>query len=176
MTKNTCEATITKRLAWLVEPLVVSSHVFSFTFYFVLDIKTKSQIPFIYVSHFFVFTVLLFSFFVFFSFDSLKLWRTLNIHVNIPCKFLSPPVLMDSTRFSLYAITEVSRKPKHTHFNSWFQNTFRAQFSADQILAPLPGMRTVWFHIFVNFSFLFFWCTGQILSIAEVHTCFCVVG
>jgi len=29
---------------------------------------------------------------------------------------------MDSTRFSLYAITEVSRKPKHTHFKSWFQN------------------------------------------------------
>jgi len=35
------------------------------------------------------------------------------------CK-LSPPVLVHSTRFSLYAKTEVSRKPKHTHFNSWF--------------------------------------------------------
>jgi len=34
--------------------------------------------------------------------------------------------------FSLYAITEVSRKPKHTHFNYWFQNdTFCAQFSPD---------------------------------------------
>ena len=65
---------------------------------------------------------LLFSFFLFFSFHSLKHWRTFNIHVNIPCKFLSPPVFVDSTRFSLYAITEVSRKPKHTHFNSWFQN------------------------------------------------------
>ena len=68
------------------------------------------------------FTVLLFSFFVFFSFHSFKHWRTFNIHVNIPCKLPSPSVLMDSTRFSLYAITEVSRRPKHTHFNSWFQN------------------------------------------------------
>jgi len=42
--------------------------------------------------------------------------------VNIPCKLLSPPVLVGSTRFSLYAITKVSRKPKHSHFNSWFQN------------------------------------------------------
>jgi len=73
MAKDTYEATITKRLAWLVEPLVVSSHEFSFSFYFVLDIKTKSQIPFFYLSHFFVFTILLFSLFVFFSFDSLKL-------------------------------------------------------------------------------------------------------
>ena len=30
MAKDTCEATITKRLAWLVESLVVSSHEFSF--------------------------------------------------------------------------------------------------------------------------------------------------
>ena len=65
---------------------------------------------------------LLFSFFVFFSFDSLKLWRTVNTHVNIPCKLLSPPILMDLTRFSLYAITKVSRKSKHTHFKSSFQN------------------------------------------------------
>jgi len=41
MAKDTCEATITKRLAWLVEPLVVSSHGFSLSFYFVLDIQTK---------------------------------------------------------------------------------------------------------------------------------------
>jgi len=42
--------------------------------------------------------------------------------MNIPCKLLSPPVLVDSTRFSLYAVTEVSRKPKHTHFKYRFQN------------------------------------------------------
>ena len=91
-------------------------------FYFVLDIQTKSQMSFFYVSHFFVFTVLLFSFFIFFSFHSFKHWRTYNIHVNIPCKLLSPPVLVDSTHFSHYAITEVPRKPKHTHFKSSFQN------------------------------------------------------
>ena len=65
---------------------------------------------------------LLFSFFSFFSFHSLKLWRIFNKHVNQPVKLLSPPILVDSTRFSLYAITEVSRKPKHTHFKSSLQN------------------------------------------------------
>jgi len=73
MAMDTCEATITKRLAWLVELLVVSSHEFSFSFYFVLDIFQKSQISYLLCSHFFVFhRTLLFSFFVFFSFDSLK--------------------------------------------------------------------------------------------------------
>ena len=42
--------------------------------------------------------------------------------MNQPVKLLSPPILVDSTRFSLYAITEVSRKPKHTHFKSSLQN------------------------------------------------------
>jgi len=32
MAKDTCKVIITKRLAWLVEPLVVSSHEFSFLF------------------------------------------------------------------------------------------------------------------------------------------------
>ena len=41
MAEDTCEATITKRLAWLVDPLVVSSHRFSLSFYFILDIQTK---------------------------------------------------------------------------------------------------------------------------------------
>ena len=73
-----------------------------------------------------------FPFFVFFSFHSLKLWRIFNTHVNQPVKLLSPPVLVDSTRFSLYAIMEVSRKPKHTHFKYQFQNIhFCARFSPD---------------------------------------------
>ena len=68
-----------------------------------------------------------------YTFQSFKHRRTVNTHVNIPCKLLSPPVLVDSTRFSLYTITEVSRKLKHTHFTSWFQNnTFCAQFSPDE--------------------------------------------
>ena len=118
-----------------------------------------------------------FSFIVFFSFHSFKHWRTVNIHVNMPCKLLSPPVLVDSTRFSLYAITEVSRKPKHALLTLDFKTyTFCARFSQDQILAPLTGMETVWFHVFVNFSSLFFWCAGQLFSIAEVHTFSCVVG
>ena len=87
-----------------------------------------------YVSHFFVFhRTLLFSFFVFFSFDSLKHWRTFNTHVNQQVKLLLPPILENSTRFSLYDITEVSRKPKHTHFKSSLQKyTFYARFSSDQ--------------------------------------------
>ena len=53
--------------------------------------------------------------------------------MNQPVKLLSPPVLVDSTRFSLYTIIEVSRKPKHTYFKSWFQNIhFCARFSPDQ--------------------------------------------
>jgi len=74
------------------------SHEFSFLFYFVLEIYQKSQKSFFYVSHFFIFTVLLFPFFVFFSFDSLKNKSNSNTHVNIPVKLLSLPVLMDSTR------------------------------------------------------------------------------
>ena len=109
------------RVSMLVESLVVSSH--GFFFHFVLDIQTK--ITNILSSMFptsLCFTVLLFFIHCFFSFHSLKLWRTFNTQVNQPVKLLSPPVLVNSTRFSLYAITEVSRKPKHTHFKYSFQN------------------------------------------------------
>jgi len=41
MAKDKCEAIITKRLAWLLEPLVFSSLEFSFLFYFVLDKLSK---------------------------------------------------------------------------------------------------------------------------------------
>ena len=107
----------------LVKSLVVSSHGFSLSFHFVLEILSK--ITNILSSMFptsLCFTVLLFSFFVFFSFHSFKHWRTFNIHVNQLVKLLSPFILVDSTRFSLYALTEVSKKSNHTQFNSWFQN------------------------------------------------------
>jgi len=46
--------------------------------------------------------------------------------------------------FSLYDITEVLRKPKHTLSTRDFKiYTFCAWFSIDQILAPLPGMGTI---------------------------------
>ena len=100
MVKETCEATITKRLVWLVEPLVVSSHEFSF-FYFVLDISQIPQISYLLCSHFFVFhRTLLFSLFILCSFHSLKHRRTVNIHVNRPVKLLSLFVLIDSTRLA----------------------------------------------------------------------------
>jgi len=122
ITKDTCEATITKMLAWLVGSLTVSSHEFFFLVHFVLEILSKTTNIF-----FSMFPTSLcftdFSFHsLFSSFHSFKHWRTFNIHVNIPCKLLSLPILVDSTRFSLYAITKVSRKPKQTHFKSWFQN------------------------------------------------------
>ena len=118
-------------------------------------VSKTQNLQLFYVSHFLVFTVF-FLFIIFFSFDSLKHWRILNIHANIMCKLLSPPVLMDSTRFNLYVITEVLRKPKHTHFKYRFQNIkFFCAVFPDQILAPLLMMGTVWFHLFVNFSFLF---------------------
>ena len=118
----------------MVESLVVSSHEFSlFLLCFRYTNKTHKNY-FFYVSHFFEFhRTLLFLFLVFFSFHSFKYWRTLNIHVNIHCELLSPLVLVDSTRFSLYAIMEVSRKPNHTHFKSWFQNIhFSCPVSHDQ--------------------------------------------
>ena len=143
--KDTCEATITKKLAWLVEPLVVRSHEFSFFIYFILEIYQKSKI------HSFLCFLLLcfhcilhFSFFIFFSFHSLEHWRTFNIHVNIPCKLLSPSVHVNSTRFSLYAITKVSRKPKHTLLTRDFKTyTFHARFSPDHTLLDLFGERRV---------------------------------
>ena len=62
--------------------------------------------------------------------------------MNIPCKLLSPPVLVDSTRFSLYAVTEVSRKPKHTHFKYRFQNTlFMRGFPPIRRGDGAPGVR-----------------------------------
>ena len=101
MANDTCEATITKRLAWLVEPLVVSSHGFSLTFYFILDIQSKITKTFLCVSNFFVFhRTLLFPFYIFFSFDSLKRWRNFNTHVNIAVKLLSLSIPVDSTRLA----------------------------------------------------------------------------
>jgi len=91
------------------------------------------------------FTVPLFSFFIFLSLHSLKLWRIVNIHVNISCKLLSPPVLVDSTRFSLYAITEVSRKPKHTHFKYQFQNIhFLCAIFPRSVLRTRFSVHTLW--------------------------------
>jgi len=73
MAKDTCEATITKRLAWLVEPLVVSRHGFSLSFYFILDIFQKPQIsyllcfPLLRVSPYSSLFILYFLFFWFFK-------------------------------------------------------------------------------------------------------------
>ena len=128
----------------LVESLVVSSH--GVFFIFSLCFRSISKITNILSSMFptsWCFTVLLFSFFIFFPFHSFKHWRTFNTHVNQPIKLLSPPVLMDSTRFSLFAITEVSRKPKHTHFKYQFQNIhFSCAISPDQVCT----IRVLWEH------------------------------
>jgi len=99
MAKDTCEATITKRLAWLVEPLVVSSHeFFSFPLCFRNTIKNHKYLLF-YVLTSSCFTILFsFLFFVFFSFDSLK--HRSNTHLNVLLILLSPPVLVDSIRLA----------------------------------------------------------------------------
>ena len=59
--------------------------------------------------------------------------------MNTLCKLLSPPVLMDLTRFSLYAITEVSTKPKYTHTSTldFKIYTFCVQFFLDQWVGRL---------------------------------------
>ena len=62
MAKDPCEATVTKRLAWLVEQLVVSSHEFSFTLFWKLFPKSFSHFSID------VFTILLVHlYFIFFS-------------------------------------------------------------------------------------------------------------
>ena len=121
MANDTCEATITKRLAWLVEPLVFSSHGFSFSSYFVLDIQikiTKTIFSMFLTSSCFI---VLFSFHSLFFFYSLKHWRNFNTHVNISVKFLSLPVSMDSTRLPLCYNRSIEEAKVRT-FNSWSQN------------------------------------------------------
>ena len=57
-------------------------------------------------------------------------------------------------QYSLYAITEVSRKPKHHNtFTEFYKIHISFMLQIDQILVPLPGMETVWTHIFVNILF-----------------------
>ena len=103
----------------LVKSLVISSYGFSLSFllYFRNISKTINILSSMFPTSSY-FTVL-FSYHSLFSF----LLILSNIeepftHMNQPVKLQSPPVLVDSTHFSLYAITEVSRKPKHTHFKS----------------------------------------------------------
>ena len=114
---------------------------------------------------------------LFFSFHSFKHWRTFNTHMNQPVKLLSPPVLVDSTRFSLNAITEVSRKPKHTHFNSWFQNIhFLCAIFSRSNFGAVAGMGTVWFHVFLNFSSLFLVCRSNSLALQKSTLAFMWLG
>ena len=105
-----------------MEPLVVSNMGF---LSFLLCFRHTNKITKIILLCFsllYFHSTLLFPFFIFFSFHSFKHWRTFDTYVNQPVKLLSPLVLVDLTRFSLYAIMEVSRKPKHTHFKYRFQN------------------------------------------------------
>ena len=144
----------------LVESLVVSSREFSF-FSLVLEIYQKSQIHSFLCSHFFVFhRTSLFHSLLSFSFHSFKHWRTFNTHVNQPVMLLSPPVLMDSTCFSLFTVRKY-RGSQSTHtLNLDFKTySFCARFSPDQILVLFLGMRTVWFHVLLTFL-LCFWCAG----------------
>ena len=143
-----------------MEPLVVSSHGFSFPFYFILEIsKITNTIFSMFLTSLCFIVPFSFHFFVFFPFHSFKYWRTFNTHVNQSVNLLSPPVLVDSTRFSLYAIRKVSRKPKHTHFNFWFQNIhFLCAVFPRSNFGTVAGMGTVWFHIFVNLSSFFLVC------------------
>ena len=131
----------------------------SFLLCFRNNIKNHKYILF-HVSHFFVFhrTSLFHSLFSFLFILS-NIEEPLTYTWTYCVKLLSPPVPMDSTHFSHYAITEVSRKPKHTHFNSFNTYTFCVRFSHDQILAPLPGMGTFDFTFLLIFL-LCFWCAG----------------
>ena len=161
----------------LVESLVVSSHEFSFfPLCFRNTIKNHKYLLF-YVPTSLCFTILFSSyFFVLFSFVSLKYWRNINTHVNIPVKFLSLPVPVDSTRLASCYNGSIEEAKERT-FNSWFQNIyFHARFSPDQILAPFSGIGTIWFHIFVNFSSLFFCVQVKVLALQRSTLAFVWFG
>jgi len=143
----------------LVESLVVSSHEFSCSFFYLFFLpcfkNTKFITTLLCFSLLCFHLILLIHYFLLF-FDSLKYWRTLNTHENQPVKpsITSWPCGFDP--FSHHAITEVSRKLKYALLTHDFKpHTFHAQFSPDQILESLSGMETVWFYIFFNFSSLF---------------------
>ena len=138
------------RVSVLVELLVVSSREFSF-FFTLFQTYKKSQIysflcfPLLCFHRTSLF-ILCFPFFSFFK----TLNNFLTKYVNQPVKLLSPPVLVDSTYFSLYAITKVSRKPKHTHFKYRFQNIHflcavlsRSNFGAVAGDGKLDALKTV---------------------------------
>jgi len=134
MAKDPCEATISKKLAWLMEQLVVSSHEFSF--YFVLNQFPKSfyhslidvftnffvhlcfifflfSKPFLFYFH--ITDFIAFSIYHFWislvssCFYSLNKEELLTWHVNRLLMLLLPPVPVDSTRWA-NTITEVSRE------------------------------------------------------------------
>jgi len=120
-----------------VESLVVSSHGFSFFFYFVLEKISKITNTFfsIFLSLFPPYT----SLFILWNLEELL---TYTCEHTGKTSIASRPCGFDL--FSLYAITEVSRKLKRTHFNSWFQNnTFCARFHTDQ-WACYPGPLKSW--------------------------------
>ena len=86
--------------------------------------------------------------------------------MNQSVKLLSPPVLVDSTRFNLYAMTKVSRKPKHTHtLNLDFKTyTFCARFSPDH---P-PGKKESE-HAWIGNGFLFWtWLSTAFSGMSKI--------
>ena len=133
----------------LVESLVASSHEFSLSFHFVFEIyqKTTNTISSMFPTSS-CFTILLFSFFLFFSFDSLKHGRNFNTHVNILVKLLSPPVPVNST--CLASMLRKYRGSQSTHtLNIDFKTyTFCVRFSLDHWCTgkgELPGV--VWYDV-----------------------------
>ena len=147
-----------------------------FLFYFILELYQKSQIPSLQCFYLCFHCILLFLFFIFFSFHSLKLEELLTYTrkqtgkvsiVSCPCGF---------DPFSLYAITDVSRKLKCTHFNFWFQNdTFCARFTTIKFWRRCRGWERFNFTSLLTFLLCFLVCRLN-FSIAEVHTCSSMVG
>ena len=100
-----------------------------------------------------------FHFFSFF-FSFFQTLKTVNIHMNMSCKLLSPPVLVHSTHFSLYAITEY-RGSQSTHtLNTDFKTyTFVCGFSSIKFWRRCRGWERFDFTFLLTFLLCFF-CAG----------------
>ena len=159
-----------------MEPLIVSSHEFPFFSLCFRNIIKNHKYLLFYVPTSSCFTIL-FSFYSLFSFLFI-LWNIEEPLIYIrehTGKTSIASCLCRFEPFSLYAIKEVSKKPKHSLLTREFKTTlFVHGFSPIKFWRRCQGWERLDFTFLLTFL-LYFWCANQIFSITEVHTWFFVV-
>ena len=160
MANDTCEATITKRLAcqWSHQQLVAMSFL-SFSLCFRNNTKNHKYILFnvsflVSIVHFSFHFVFLF--FIFFSFDSLKHRRTINTHVNKPVKLLSLPLMWIQPIQPLCYNKSIKEAKAHTLFKT---TLFMHSFPPIKFWRRCLGWER--FDLIFLLTLLhYFWCAG----------------